>query len=253
VRLSNTTLGPVEVSTDRGRTWHLIGRVVKPALERAPGAESTLPAVARASGYGLAFGVGGGHQVRLLPDTAANRRDPSAIVVNLPVGEGLFKELLPAAGTRVQTLVGERAAPLPTDYRPQDGDRLLLTAPTGPAVGEGLQEIARKVAEKYRSAAVARLRAEKRKPTTGILSLNVSLAKGDQAGAVTYYLNGAVIAIQNQGPFSLRVDTRRWGNGEHLLEVRALDQNGSTLTYRKVLLVVDNPVSGPAQADFQPR
>jgi hypothetical protein len=45
----------------------------------------------------------------------------------------------------------------------------------------------------------------------------------------------------------VRWDTRQWENGEHLVEVRALDGAGKVLTRSKALVVTENslPPSNP--------
>jgi hypothetical protein len=53
-------------------------------------------------------------------------------------------------------------------------------------------------------------------------------------------VDGAVVGILNRAPYSLRLDTRNWANGEHLIEVRGLNENGASYTQKKVLVVVDN-------------
>src|SRR5262249_46378044 len=45
LRVNNATHGPVEISLDRGSHWLLVARVVRPALQIVPGAQSSLPEV----------------------------------------------------------------------------------------------------------------------------------------------------------------------------------------------------------------
>jgi hypothetical protein len=241
LRLTNTVYGPVEASADRGATWLLIGRVVKPAIDRAPGADSTLPTVQRAGSNGWAFGIGGNHLVRVLPDLPASRQDPMAIIVNLAPGSPLFKELLPPIGSAIQLNNGSKTTALSSDYMPQDGDRLLVTAPKTDIPKEKLADAVKEISSRYSESALARLKAEKRKPISGFLTMNANPAEGDVPNAVTFTLDGETVSIQNRAPYTMRIDTHRWPNGEHLLEARALNASGGTLTHKKVLIYIDNP------------
>lgn len=244
MRVSNTLYGPVEISADRGATWTLVARVVKPAVDRAPGASSTLPVVDRASAQGMAFVISKGHLVRLLPDTPANFRDPAAIVINRRPTDSFFRDLLPPAGTPVQQVVNKKAAPLPDDYMPHDGDEYLFSVSRTDLTAAQVPALVKDAAERYRDYAAAKLRASGKKPYSGALTVNASVAPGDKVNAVTYLLDGNVLAIQNQPPFTLKVNTKDWSNGEHVLEIRGLDAAGATATEKKLLIVVDNSAAG---------
>lgn len=253
LRIVNSLYGPVEISLDRGKTWMLVARVMRRAQEVASGGSFQLPMVERAGAHGMAFGVGRGKLLRLLPDNPQARTDRAAIYVNVRAGTALFKHLLPPSGSPVQQELNRRPQPLPAGYSPQDNDVLLLTARVpSPATGSRgwdtrndipsgkLSEYAQEAAERYKAEAFARLRKQGRKPATGILTINARLAPGDTASAVTFLLNGDVSAILNHPPYSMRWDTREWPDGEHLIEVRALDKAGTILTQAKKLVVVNN-------------
>jgi hypothetical protein len=240
LRISNSLYGAVEVSADRGQTWTLIGRVQKAALTPSDGGVATLPMVERASKEGLAFAIGGRRLLRVLPDLPANYKNGSAIVINHARMEGLFKELLPAVGSEIQQIVGKREAPLPADFVPHDGDVFLITCKESLIPVEKLPEQVKLLGQKYQDSVLERLRKAGKKPTSGTLTVSVNVAPGDKPGALTYYLDGEVLAIQNQPPFVLKVDTKRWPNGEHVLEARAVDANGGILTQKKTLLYIEN-------------
>lgn len=240
LRIVNSLHGPVEISVDRGKTWMLVARVTRRATETAGNGSSQLPMVERAGAHGLAFGVGQGKLLRLLPDNPQARIDRTAIYINVRPGATLFKRLLPPPGSPVQQELNRRPQPLPAGYSPQDNDVLLLTATRSDIPPDKLPEYVREAAERYKAEAFARLRKQGRKPATGILTINARLAPGDTASAVTFLLNGDVSAILNHPPYAMRWDTRAWPDGEHLIEVRALDQAGAVLTQAKKLVVVNN-------------
>jgi hypothetical protein len=240
LRIYNTALGGVEISTDGGTTWLLVGRVARPAMQSAPGAKTELPTVERVSRDGLAFAVGDGRLVRLLPDTPANRRDKAAILVNVPAAATLFKDLLPPPESPVQQIMDRRPAPLPRGYVPQDYDTLLITVKRSDIPSDKLAAYALDAATHYREAALARLHAKGRKGTSGFLTVSATIPPDIQPGAVTFSLDGAVLVITNHGPYSVRWDTRSWTDGEHLIEVCARDTGGGVITRTKALVVVDN-------------
>lgn len=245
LRVTNTLHGAVEVSVDRGKSWALIARVNQAATENTSGATSSLPVVLRASRHGLAFAVGNGRQIRLLPDSPTARRDRAALLVNVSPDSALFQRLLPPEGSTVQQLVHQRPVALISGYVPQDGDMLLFTVTHSETPTDKLAEVAREAAEEYRKAALARLKARGGKPSSGVLTVVAKLAPGDDPAAVTFAFDGAVTAILNRAPYIVRVDTRDWTNGEHLIEVRAVDASGRVLTQTKHLLYVENaPSSG---------
>jgi hypothetical protein len=240
IRVMNTLYGAVDASFDGGESWLLIARVVKPAVDRAPGAAKEQAVVERASAQGMAFGVGDRKLLRLLPDTPANRRDPAAIVVNqTPVGS-LFKDLLPIPGSEVMQVLNRRAVPIQSGYHPADNDQLLfLVRRTDPEAAKMARYI-KEASQRYQDTAIASLRAKGKKPVSGYLTINASPSAGDTPGAITFLLDGAVVGILNRAPFSLRLDTRNWSNGEHLIEVRGLNENGASYTQTKAVVVVDN-------------
>lgn len=242
LRIANTLYGPIEASADRGATWHVIARVVRPAIAAAsePGV-SQLPEVVRASPEGTAFGVGGGRVLRLLPDSPINRRNRSATLANVPKTFALFKDFLPPAGSPVQLQVrGREPAALAPGYTPSDGDAYLITARHSAHPAEKLSEYLVDTATVYRETAISRLRARGEKPASGILEIEGKLANGEQASAVSFLVDGVIAGFTNATPYLLRADTTRWSDGEHVLEVRALDGAGAVLTSRKMLVVVDN-------------
>jgi hypothetical protein len=92
----------------------------------------------------------------------------------------------------------------------------------------------------YRSAAVAALRERGSKPTTGRLTLSANLQAGLSVAAVTFLLDTVPVALLNRPPYRVVWDTRDWQDGEHMVEVRALDARGGILTRSKALVFVAN-------------
>jgi hypothetical protein len=240
LRVANTLYGAVEVSVDEGKTWSLFSRVQKAALGASEGGAFITPSIERASGNGIAFSIGGRRLLKVLPDLPANYKNGSAIVVSNPVSAGIFNELMPPIGASVRLMISKREADLPTDFIPHDGDIFVIRVTQTPAATDKLPELAKKLADRYKEAIANKLRAQGKKPTNGTLTVSVNVATGEKLSALTYYLDGEVVAIQNQPPFQLKLDTRRWPNGEHVLEARAVDNNGAVLTQKKTLLYVEN-------------
>lgn len=240
--MTNTLYGPVEISLDKGATWRLVGRVVKGATDRVPGASAPKPAVERATPNGLAFGIGEGKMLRLLPDSPASRRDPAALVLNLSPTSALFKDLLPPVGTEVQLNLKGKPLPLPPNYSPQEDDVFYfpVAATQGSITTDKVPEVVKQAEVRYREDALAKLRAAGKKPSNGLLTVNASAAPGETPGAVTFLLDGSIVAILNRPPYTMRYDTKLWSNGEHVFEVRGLNEAGSVFTRKKTLLYIEN-------------
>jgi hypothetical protein len=260
VRVQNVELGSVEMSVDGGLHYALIGRVQRPALavltERG-GAPAGI--VLRAGPAGIAFTVGAGHVVKLRPQPHAvilrgeraphppGPTLPSEIVTNMTEGVGLFGDLLPATGATVhlQTSAQQLTA-LPANHSlsPDDVFVFIVTrTATGAATDpNALQTEVAALARDYRASAVARARAEQRTVAAGTLTLRAELPTGepDPIAAVTYNVDDDLIAAQNVGPYSFAWDTRHVPDGEHVVEISALNRNGAVITHVRALIVVNN-------------
>ena len=142
VRIVNAADGAVEVSSDRGKTWQLVGRVTAPAVESLTGylASGYAPpgTVAATAVHGLRIRVGDlksayPKMVNVLPREFARTlktfgghvAGDSGIYTNIPTGTGIFRELCPYVGNRVY-LDGDRLTSLPVNYVPRVGDTLVI-------------------------------------------------------------------------------------------------------------------------------
>jgi len=142
IRVVNAADGPVQVSSDGGKNWQLVGRVTAPATESLTGylASGYAPpgTVAAAAVHGLRIRVGDlgsayPKMVNVLPREFARTlktfgghvAGDSGIYTNIPTGTGIFRELSPYVGNRVY-LEGDTLAPLPVGYVPHIGDTLVI-------------------------------------------------------------------------------------------------------------------------------
>lgn len=240
IRIANTLYGPVDISTDKGQTWTMVARVQRAATIPSDGGTAAAPSVERANKDGIAFGVGSRRLVRILPDLPASYKNPSAIVVSMLPALGLFREMLPPLGSAVTQFIGKHEAPLAADYVPHEGDVLIIGCPISSLPAEKIAEQIKLMVDRYKESVAARLRTQGKKPTNGILTVTVNVPAGEKVGALTYFVDGEVVAIQNTAPFVVKLDTRKWANGEHLLEARAVDGGGAVVTQKKTLLFVEN-------------
>ena len=242
LRITNTADGAVRLSVDNGATWLLVARVSRPVSSAAPADGPDAREVLRSNAYGMAFGAGRGRQIKVLPDNPFNRKSPSAILLNVPITAAVFKDFLPPVGSAVRILsgAGSQALPLPETYYPKEYDVLEFAASNSSAAPEKLPAYARDAAQFYLQRCLGRLRAAGRRPVTGILAVSAKLKPGDKPDAVTFLHDGAVAGIMNAPPFTMRWDTKQWADGEHMVEVRALDKHGAVLSRSKALVVVQN-------------
>lgn len=149
LRIVNDYSGPIEVSLDKGNSWVTLGKVDRPAVTYNPDAF-------RASGY-IESGVisanavnaihitvsksevdpintaeKSGRTISIIPRGTDTSIEPnSRILTNIEGGTLIFKEWSPFVGNRV-FLEGEDISPVPDNYIPAIGDRLLIlvTAPS---------------------------------------------------------------------------------------------------------------------------
>lgn len=152
IRIVNTVDGAIQVSTDRGKTWRLVGRVTAPATESLSGylasgyaKPSTIAATAV---HGLRIRVGDltsayPKLINILPREFAQTphyfgghiSGASGIYTNIPVGVSIFRELAPLAGNPVflQSASGS-LSPLELNYAPRADDVFVITvlAPANP-------------------------------------------------------------------------------------------------------------------------
>ena len=240
LRISNSFLGSVEASADGGATWVTIARVQHPAVDFSPYEGKEAASVVRSSSNGYAIATGTGHIFKVVPNTSKANMDPTAIVLNTSVKSWPFTELLPPKGSLVQLQSGQRIKPIPADYNPANEESLLIFISHPGVSPEAAKTIINDCASQYDAAVKSRLLLSKKSPTTGILTINVNLPEEEKIAALTYYVDGALIGIQNAKPFLLRQDTRKWKNGEHLIEVKAVDNSGAKITSRRTLVYVEN-------------
>ncbi len=147
IRIVNSIDGAIQVSSDTGKTWHLVGRVTAPATESLMGYSASGYAqpgtVAAVAVHGLRIRVGDLDApdpllINILPREFAQTPNLfgghvsglSGIYTNIPVGTGIFRDLSPFVGNPVslENKVGGDSMPLPLNYIPHEGDVLLIRA-----------------------------------------------------------------------------------------------------------------------------
>lgn len=195
--------------------------------------------------------------------------ETSAILTNLTPRTGLFGELVLSLGTPVKMEVNERMlGPFPTLYEPSSEDIFVFIVPlplekvagvesgiseTGkPAPDKGVQpsllspelvqERIQALGQAYTAQSLARARQEHRTLFSGTLTLKAKLPAGepDPIAYVTYAIDNHQVSVQNVAPFDYEWDTRQAVDGEHIIEIRALNRNGHAITARRTLVVVQN-------------
>ncbi len=283
LRVENVQYGRVEISLDRGVHRILIGRVMRPAAQATSDKAATVVGtIVRAQGDGLAFCVAPGRILKLLPASApgkpkgAGKKAPApgsaALLTDMTPSKGLLGDLLlPPTGTVVGAIADmPREAPFPSDYFPALEDvfvfhvRLPLPAANANGQTEGQREEvlaeavrvqATALQKEYAAGAVARARAARRKVVSGILTLRATLPEGepDPITAVTYMVDGQFTAAQDTAPFVYAWNTRNVEDGEHVVEIRAVNHDARPITRVRVLVVVQNtPSPAPTSAASKP-
>ena len=153
IRVVNAVDGAIQVSADKGRTWHLVGRVTAPATQSLMGYSASGYAqpgtVAATAVHGLRIRVGDITTpdpllVNILPREFAQTPNLfggqvsglSGIYTNISAGTGIFRELSPLVGNPVfleRGITGD-LVPLPLNYVPRVGDilQIIVLQPVNP-------------------------------------------------------------------------------------------------------------------------
>lgn len=279
LRVENIRYGRVEMSADGGEHYVLVGRVARPATKKATDKTAkTAGVLLRVSGNGLVFSVAPGRTLSLRPEQTpalpgdephgrhlppSFTADPSAILTNLSPDQGLFGDLLPPTSSPAYIQFGTSdLSSFPDGYALGDGDVFVfvVTLPTPKSASSpsltSIQPVQPTLAWKnaatlkriqtlgqaYEAGAVARARAEKRVVVSGTLTLRANIPAGepDPVAAVTYLVDGDMIAVQNVAPYDYALDTHRFPDGEHVVEIRAVSGHSSLISKVRALIVVQN-------------
>lgn len=150
LRVVNDYSGPIEVSLDKGNSWIALGRVDRPAVTYNPDAfrasgyieigvvsASAVNAIHITVGKGEADPINtpekSGRTISIIPRGTDTSTEPnSRILTNIEGGTLIFREWSPFVGNKVFLAKEEELSPIPDNYVPSIGDRLviLVTAPS---------------------------------------------------------------------------------------------------------------------------
>ncbi len=264
LRIQNLTYGSIEISSDEGKNYDLIGRVMTPATAPDLDRSFRIPGrVERASAAGIAFSFGKNEILRLLPAIQASAGKKKSIIgqlqknvlqTNIPQGSSIFAGLAPTVGTRVQ-LQYENDALKPVEENSviNDEDALVFAVmavpPTGGALGSTREERTvqiRKTAEtavsEYASTTLSRAASIGLPIVSGNMTLKARTAAGEPEPvvAVSYLVDNNVVYAQNTAPFEHILDSHELKDGEHVVEIRGFDKKGNPVSRKRSLVVVHN-------------
>lgn len=261
VRVENYALGKIEVSTDGGKTYRLIGRVVRPASKpMVDKSASRVGVVLRNTKEFFTFSVGLGQSLIISPLSPSTRTTKpkggstpnlpkqSTIVTNLPKTHPFFGELSAPPLTLVRLALGQDLeGDIPDNFALSDENMFVFSVHLPSGVGgttEDLQQRWKILSEAYQAGAVARAKANHVTVAKDMLTLQPKLPEGEPEPivGVTYLLDGVPIAAQYKLPsYSFDWDTRQVPNGEYLIEIRGQGDGTKVITRARVLVVVQNP------------
>lgn len=144
IRIINAVYGAVEVSTDSGLSWSVVGRVIAPATESLIGylasGYAPLSTVAATAVHGIRIRVGDlsrayPNMINILPKEFSQTSKhfgglvagDSGIYTNIPAGKAIFRDLSPYAGNPVflRSANGDLTS-LPANYTPKVDDTFVI-------------------------------------------------------------------------------------------------------------------------------
>jgi len=170
IRITNAVEGQIQVSTDAGKTWSVVGDVTAPATDSLTGylASGYAPpgTVAAVAVHGLRVRVGDlntayPRMFSILPLEFAQTpvffgghvSGASGIYTDIPTGMSIFRELSPYNGNPAYLEDhGGKLTDLPTNYKPKSGDILdiIVRRPAKPLIEVDFQNVKHgKVTAKY--------------------------------------------------------------------------------------------------------
>ena len=246
LRVQNTQYGPIEASSDGGAHFAIVGRVLQPANGAA-----LLTPPPRPGDRVVSFLVGPNRFLILRAAESRPAADPAVIHTDIEPGDSIFGRLQPRPGTRLFLSTDAVESPLPAGYAPSSGDTLLAHSPAAENVVASLITAA---ARAYAARSAARAKRYGWRITSGTLPLEASVPEKDlkPIEAVTYSIDGVMIAAQNTPPWKQEWDTRTVPDGEHVVEIAALDGAGSVMTRARALVVTQNAVAAPGTTGHAP-
>ncbi len=256
LRIENVAFGKVEISTDSGKHYRLLGRVSRPAKSpMVDRSASKVGEVLRSTRDFFTFSVALGQSVVVSPlrstkkpikkgSSSSAPPTGATIQTNLPPTHPLFTEFAIPENSRAFL------QPTP-GFTEKMGDSFTLgeedifvfpVTLSGGTTTEALEKKITALADAYQAGAVERAKANKTDLVSGVLTLQPQLPTGepDPIVYVTYAIDGDQVAAQNTEPYNYEWDTKQASNGEHLIEIRALNRQGNLITRARVLVVVNN-------------
>ncbi len=271
LRIENAKFGRVEASLDGGESYLLLGRVIHPAANASgEKAAKTVGDVVKSGGGSLAFAVAPGQALKILYSPSGRNGtqvgsrsltvfSASEIVADLPTESGTINDFLPQAKSKTLLQSGSRGAfKFPSGYSVTLGDKFIFTVPipsskSEPTLSAPDYALLRKrkddfdarilaLNKAYDLGALGRAKREKRRIVSGRLKFLPKLPEDEPEPivAVSYSIDGDVIALHNSLPSVFNWDTQNILNGEHVIEVKGLSKYDTTVTSIRIMIVVNN-------------
>ncbi len=245
IEIDNSQFGTIRFFKGSTKTGSIIGRVLKPATNLLRSKlRSDVSEVAINTGRVVVIETAKNEEIRIVsnPDHPELRASESTIITDLPAGKGIFNLVINPEGTTVQTGALNQMTLLPSDYIPAIGDHIYLVAKL--TTSEELKAISllNSLAKQYSEDCLQRAHFWHRTVVNGTLMASAILPKGepDPIAAVQFIVDGDIEDLKNTPPFQFSWNSRKALNGEHVLEIDALDQEGNIITSKRMLVVVEN-------------
>jgi peptidoglycan/xylan/chitin deacetylase (PgdA/CDA1 family) len=86
--------------------------------------------------------------------------------------------------------------------------------------------------------------AKKLPKTSGTITLKADLTKADNVRIVSFFVDGRLVGLTNNSPFSYAWETSRVANGTHAIKIVGSDSDGMPVSDKTVQVIVHNIESG---------
>ncbi len=247
ITFQNTRYGAVDALLPNHQTPILIGRVLSLARNiqhmRIKMNANSIYGTTH-SGFSIATGAHTGIQFALFCSPPARKPD-TTVATDLHMNTDVMKQLLhqPEQAGLMQhnTLLA-----FPNGYQPAYGDIIAIQIPVTPK--SSLPGMLQMYAKQYAAAAAERAKLWHLPIVNGLVTVNARLPDNepDHIYAVAFLIDDATYDLRNIAPYQFRWNSRKAPDGEHTLEVDALDQAGSVITRQVTLVLVQNHLQQPS-------
>ena len=248
ITFHNAPYGTVDALLPGHKTSLLLGRV----LQRAQSIQYTREKINVGSIYGtthsgftLATGTHASIHFAYFCSPATHKPN-TCIATDLHLNQSILKQIFHQQPPQAMLMQHGTVFAFPADYLPAYNDTIAVRIPLPP--NSPLPGMLQNYANAYAAAASKRARLWRLPVVNGIVTVHTRLParEPDPIYAVAFLIDNSTYDLRNVAPYRFRWNSRKAQDGEHILEVDALNQTGKVITRKVTLVLVQNHLQQPS-------